>query len=72
MSLASGNNLGSESSHCALSKILVIVLGNVNLFLNSIELLNSDLTCIVETIGDLKWMDTLIEKLLGLLENGSS
>jgi len=50
----------------------MVVLCNINLFLNGIELLNGDLASSVETISNLKWMDTLIEKLLSLLKNGAS
>jgi hypothetical protein len=72
VSLALGDNLGSKSGHCALSKILVIVLGNVNLLLNLIELLHSDVTSSLEAVSNLQWVDSLVEELLGLLENGAS
>jgi hypothetical protein len=50
----------------------VIVLGNVNLLLDKVELLNSDITCGIETISDFQWVNTLVEELLGLLEDGAS
>lgn len=72
VSLALTDNLGSESGHCALSKVLVIVLSDVNLLLNLIESSDSDFTGGIETIGDFQWVDSLVEELLSLLEDSAS
>ena len=71
MLLALRHNLRSESGHGALSEVLVIILEDVKRLLNLIELLDGDVTSCFETISDLKWMDTFIEKLLGLFKNSS-
>ena len=70
--LTLGDNLGSESGHGTLSKIFVVVLGDVNLFLDLLKLLDSNFASIVETISNFKWVDTLVEELLCLLEDGTS
>jgi hypothetical protein len=72
MSLALTDNLGSKSSHGTFSKVLVIIFGNVKWLLDLIELGNSDITSLFETISNLKWMDTFIKKLLSLIKNGTS
>jgi hypothetical protein len=71
MSLALTDDLGSESSHCTLSKVFMVILGNVKRFLDLIELSDSNITSSFETISNLKWMKTFIEKFLSLLKNGS-
>jgi len=72
MSLALRNNFGSKCSHSTLSQIFVIVLVNIQWFLDLIELFDGNVTSCLKTVGNLKWMDTLIEKLLGLFEDSSS
>jgi hypothetical protein len=72
VSLALRDNLGSKSGHCALSKILMVVLGNIYLLLNLVQLLHCNLAGGLKAVSDLQWVDTLIEKLLGLLEDGAS
>jgi len=69
--LALGNYLGAQSSHGALFKIGIVVLGDVDLLLNLIQSLDSDITSSLETIGNLERMNTLIQKSLGLLKNGT-
>ena len=72
MLLALRYNLRSESGHGALPEVLVIILEDVKRLLNLIELFDGDITSCFKTISDLKWVKTFIEKLLGLIENGSS
>jgi hypothetical protein len=72
MSLALTDNLGSKGGHSTFSKVLVIIFGNVKWLLNLIELGNGDIASFFKSISDLKWMNTFIEKLLGLLKNGTS
>jgi len=72
MSLALTDNLGSKGGHSTFSKVLVIIFGNVKWLLNLIELGNGDIASFFKSISDLKWMNTFIEKLLGLFKNGTS
>ena len=72
MSLALRHNLGSEGGHCALSEVLVIILKDVEWLLDLIELLDSDVTSGLKTIGNLKWVNTFVEKLLRLLKDSTS
>ena len=61
MCLALTDNLGSKSSHGALSEVLMIVLGDVDLLLDLIELLHRDLTSGLEPICDLQRMQSLVK-----------
>ena len=70
--LALRYDLGSESGHGALSKVLVVVLGDVNFLLDLSKFLDSDVTSLFETISNLKWVNTFIQKFLGLLKDGTS
>jgi hypothetical protein len=49
----------------------MIVLLNVNFLLEILDLLDSDIASLFESIGDFEWVDALIEQLLGLLEESS-
>jgi len=70
--LALRYDLGSESGHCALSKILVVIFGDVDLLLDLSKFLDSDVTSLFETICNLKWMNTFIQKTLGLVKDSTS
>jgi len=70
--LALRNDLGSKSGHGALSKVLVVIFGDVNLLLDLSEFLNSDVTSFFETISNLKWVNSFIQKFLGLVKNCTS
>lgn len=50
----------------------MVILGDVNLLLDLSEFLDSDVTSLFETISDLKWVNTFIQKSLGLLKDGTS
>ena len=69
--LALGNYLGAQSGHGALLQILIVVLRDVEFLLNIIQSLDGDITSSLETIGNLERMNTLIQKFLGLLKNGT-
>ena len=69
--LALGNYFGAQSSHGALLEISIVILGDVDLLLNLIQSLIGDITSSFETIGNLERMNTLIQKFLGLLKNGT-
>ena len=71
MLLALANNFGSESSLGTLSKEFMIVFGDINFLLNGIKFLNSNSTCGIKTVSNLEWMNTFIEKLLSLFEDGT-
>ena len=48
------------------------VFGNVQFLLNGIKLLNSNVTSFIKSISDFEWMDAFVQKLLSLIEDGSS
>ena len=70
--LALANNLGAESSCGALTEELVVILLNVNFFLDSIDSLCGNVASTFKSISDLKRMDALVEKLLSLIEECTS
>ena len=70
--LALRDNLRSEGGSSALSEFGVVVFLDVELLLDVTDSLDSDVTSLVETIGNLEGVNTLLEELLGLLEDGSS
>ena len=72
MFLALTNNFGAKSSHSALSKEFIIVLSNINFLTNLIELFDRNFACRLKTVGNLKWMETFIKQLLGLIKNSTS
>lgn len=72
MILALADDLGAESSCGAFTKELVVILLNVNLLLNGFNSLNSNVTSTLESICYLEGVNTLIEKLLSLIEKGAS
>ena len=72
VALALRYDLGSKSSHGALSEVLVIILADVDLLLDLVKLFNSDITSLLETISNLKWVNTFIQKFLSLLKDGTS
>ena len=70
--LAAGNDLGAEGSLGAISQVLEVVLLDVYLLGDLLKSLDSDVACVFESISYLQGVDTLVEELLGLLEDGSS
>ena len=68
MILALAHNLGAESGSGALAEELVVILLNVNFFLDGIDSLCGNVACTFKSIGDFEWMDALVEKLLSLIE----
>lgn len=72
MILALADDLGAESSDGTLAKELVVVLLNVNFFLDFTDALGGNITSLLETISNLQGMDALIKELLSLIEEGSS
>jgi hypothetical protein len=70
--LALANNLGAESSCGALTEELVVILLNVNFFLDSIDSLCGNVASTFKSISNLKRVDALVEKLLSLIEECSS
>jgi len=69
--LALRYDLGSESGLSTLSKVGVVVLGNVNFLSNLVQVGDSDVTGLFESVGDFQWVKTLVEQLLGLLQDSS-
>ena len=70
--MALADDLGAESSSGALLKEFVVVLLDVDLFLNVLDAFNCDVACSLEAISNLEGMDALIKKLLSLLEESTS
>ena len=71
MVLALAYYFGAEGSSGALAEILVVVFRNIKVLLDFIDLLDSNLASLFKAVCDFKWVDTLVEKLLGLFENCS-
>ena len=72
MILALADDLGAESGDGALAKEFMIILLNVDLLLDSINPLHSNIACTLETISNLEGVNSLVKKFLGLIEEGSS
>lgn len=72
MVLAAAYNLGAKRCLCALFKLFIVVFLDVNFLRDIVQLAHCNITCAIETIGDLEWMDALIKQLLGLLKDCSS
>ena len=70
--LASTDDLGTEGSLGTLSKGLVVVLGDVQIFLDFINTGSGNITSALKSISNLEWMDSFFQKFLSLLENSSS
>ena len=72
MVLALADDLGAECSDCTLAEELVIVLLNVNLLLDLINTLYSNIASLFEAVSNLQWVNTLVKKFLSLIKEGSS
>jgi hypothetical protein len=70
--LALAHDLGAEGGLGALSEEFVIVFLDVDFLLDFLHFLDSDVTSFLETISNLEWMDSFVQKFLGLVEDGSS
>ena len=49
----------------------MVVLGDVDLLLDFVKLVHGDVAGLLEAVSDLQRVDTLVEELLGLLEDGA-
>jgi hypothetical protein len=72
MVLALADDLGAESSDGTLAEELVIVLLNVNLLLDLINTLDSNIASLFEAVSNLQGVNTLVKKFLSLIKEGSS
>ena len=70
--LTLAHDLGAEGSFGATQELCVVVLEDVELFLDFVDALDSDVASLLEAVGNAKWVDALFQKFLGLLENGAS
>ena len=70
--LALAHNLGAESSCGALTEELVVILLNVNFFLDGIDSLGGNIASTFKSVSNLKGVDALVEKLLSLIEECTS
>ena len=50
----------------------MVVFEDIKLLLDLINLTDGDLASLVEAVGNLEWVDTLLQKFLGLLEDSTS
>ena len=71
MVLTLAYNLRSKSSPGTRPQLGMIILKNIELLLNLLDPTDSNVTSSFETIGDFQRMDTLIQKFLGLLKDGT-
>jgi hypothetical protein len=69
--LAFAHNLGAQSSDSALAEEFVVVLLDVDLFLDLINAFNSDVAGLLEAISDLEGVNTLVQEFLGLIQEGT-
>lgn len=69
--LALADNLGSEGSSCAFTEEFVVVFADIKFFSDFVHTFHGDLASNFETIGNLKWVDTLVKKLLGLFKDST-
>ena len=69
--LARADDLGTEGGPCAGTELCVVILVDVELLLDLIDLANGDLASLVEAISDFERVNALLQKFLGLLENGA-
>ena len=70
--LALGNNLRAEGGLGALSKLSIIVLEDIELFLDFGESVDGNIASNFETICDFQRVNASLQKFLGLLEDGTS
>lgn len=70
--LALGDDLGSEGGSGALSEVRVVIFVDVNLSCDFLNLGNRDFASLVKSVRNFEGVDTLVEELLGLVEDSSS
>mmetsp|Transcript_8220 Transcript_8220/g.9954 ORF Transcript_8220/g.9954 Transcript_8220/m.9954 type:complete len:568 (-) Transcript_8220:99-1802(-) len=70
--LARTDDLGAKGGLGASSQLGVIVLEDVELLLDLVDLAHGDLTSLIEAVSDFERVDALLQKFLGLLEDGTS
>jgi len=69
--LAFGDHLGAQGGVGTLPEVGVVILLYVYLHLNLIQSVASDVASLFKSVGNLEWMDSLVEHLLSLLKDGS-
>mmetsp|Transcript_40263 Transcript_40263/g.61440 ORF Transcript_40263/g.61440 Transcript_40263/m.61440 type:complete len:306 (-) Transcript_40263:19-936(-) len=69
--LALTDDLRAESGHGALSEEIMVVLGDVELFLDVVKLLDSDIAGLLKSVRNFKRVNSLVQQPLSLLQNGS-
>ena len=72
MLLAFANNFWAKCGSGTFSEVFVIIFWDINLFLNVIDFLHSDITSALKSISNFKRMDAFVKELLCLLKDGSS
>ena len=70
--LALADNFWTKCGSSTLSEVFVIIFWDINLFLNVIDFLHSDITSALKSISNFERMDAFVKELLCLLKDGSS
>ena len=70
--LALADNFWTKCGSGTLSEVFVIIFWDINLFLNVIDFLHSDITSALKSISNFERMDAFVKELLCLLKDGSS
>jgi hypothetical protein len=65
--LTFADDLRAESSDSTLSEELIVMLLNIDFFLNVFDSLDCDVASLLESVSNLKGVDAFIEELLSLL-----
>lgn len=69
--MALADDLGAESSDSTLAEELVVILLDVDFFLDLANTLDSNIASLLEAISNLEWVDTLVKELLSLVKKGT-
>ncbi len=69
--MALADDLGAESSDSTLAEELVVILLDVDFFLDLADTLDSNITSLLKAISNLEGVNTLVKELLGLVKKGT-
>ena len=72
MLLALADDLGTEGGFGACPQLSIIVLEDIKFLLDLLDSTDSNVTGLLETIGNFQGVDAFIQKFLGLLKDGAS
>ena len=69
--MALADDLGAESSDSTLAEELVVILLDVDFFLDLADTLDSNIASLLKAISNLEGVNTLVKELLGLVKKGT-